>query len=401
MKIHFILLLFIILSGNIQAQEFKVYDNGLIYNEETMDKLRHISDSLNLFFKDCSLENNFKSVKQTKGHFINFNEFKKKKALIQDLENGISYKALVEKYVPDESYEDILIIKKEFLNSSSELMELYRGFIFQDYKEAQIYRSKTKIRKIGNWILDEQRYSLELFYILEDFQQYDFPDQYAKLINYADCLIDTTSSKMNEDAEQGYYYLRADWKNLDENEKKELLDTMRSTIVYGRCSRDAAPRNHAKNIALLSADVQQWEVFLKAHLDILNDNFSRLVDASYAQGGRETYIRELDELNINTQDLLLGISFLVENASPKHYFGNHARIGRAVATYKNKDVFYDRLSALMSDEELDDYNRLGYYFMYLNSIHHMNDSDKKIYSEKLTSAVNGLPPYLKNKIIKE
>ena len=41
------------LSAYCQVGEFKVYPNGLIYSEQTMGKLSHIVDSLNLKYKNC------------------------------------------------------------------------------------------------------------------------------------------------------------------------------------------------------------------------------------------------------------------------------------------------------------------------------------------------------------
>jgi hypothetical protein len=95
--------------------------------------------------------------------------------------------------------------------------------------------------------------------------------------------------------------------------KEKLLDEMRSTRVIGRCSQDDSPREHAVNIALLSAETNNWEVFIKAHLDILNDSFDRMSDGSYAWNRRKTYIREIEDLNIDVEDLILGISLRIEN----------------------------------------------------------------------------------------
>ena len=49
---------------------------------------------------------------------------------------------------------------------------------------------------------------------------------------------------------------------------------------------DNSPRIHALNIAKLSAETINWEVFLRAHLDIMKDKFERMSDGSYAFGGR-------------------------------------------------------------------------------------------------------------------
>src|SRR5690606_2706951 len=121
--------------------------------------------------------------------------------------------------------------------------------------------------------------------------------------------------------------------------KGRLLQRMRHTKVVGSCSQDASPRIHAINIALVSAETTNWEVFLKAHLDIMNDKFDRMSDGNYAYAQRKTYIKELEELNINVIDLLLGISLRIENPANNHYYGNIGRLGRAISESKYKVEF--------------------------------------------------------------
>ncbi|MBK7503592.1 MAG: hypothetical protein IPI52_00240, partial [Bacteroidetes bacterium] len=121
----------------------------------------------------------------------------------------------------------------------------------------------------------------------------------ADKIGYSDCLIDTIATKFKSDAKSGWVDLPENWQNLSEKKKEKLLDEMRSTKVVGGCSQDSRPREHAINIAMLSAEVTNWEVFLKSHLDIMNDRFDRMSDGSYAYAQRKTYIKELEELDIN------------------------------------------------------------------------------------------------------
>lgn len=40
--------MFWVVSASCQKTEFEIYPNGLIYSEQTMNKLRHVADSLNL-----------------------------------------------------------------------------------------------------------------------------------------------------------------------------------------------------------------------------------------------------------------------------------------------------------------------------------------------------------------
>ncbi|MBK7243510.1 MAG: hypothetical protein IPH98_06560 [Saprospiraceae bacterium] len=69
----------------------------------------------------------------------------------------------------------------------------------------------------------------------------------------------------------------------------------------------------------------------------MNDRFDRKSDGSYAWGQRNTYIKELEELNINVPDLILGILFRIENPASNHYFGSIGRVGRALSETKNRN----------------------------------------------------------------
>ena len=62
------------LSAFCQVGEFKVYPNGLIYSEQTMGKLSHIVDSLNLKYKNCHFNTIFYSKSQTIGHIVKVNK---------------------------------------------------------------------------------------------------------------------------------------------------------------------------------------------------------------------------------------------------------------------------------------------------------------------------------------
>ena len=107
--------------------------------------------------------------------------------------------------------------------------------------------------------------------------------------------------------------------------KASELKLKRSREVIGFCSQDQSPRIHAKKIALLAAETVNWETFLRAHLNIMNDNFARASDGSYAWAARQTYIRELEELEINVPDLLFGICLQTENYNNNLKDENHKK----------------------------------------------------------------------------
>jgi hypothetical protein len=182
--------------------------------------------------------------------------------------------------------------------------------------------------------------------------------------------------------------------------KDAELELKRNRRVVGGCSMDDSPRIHALNIALLSAETTKWEIFLQSHLNIMNDRFDRVSDGSWAQKGRSTYIREIEDLNINVLDLLFGISLRVNNAAENHYYGSISRLGRALSESKNQIDFENKSLAMIEDNDLDIYNRLLIYFLLRNYNNYLpNEFQQKQNIERLKISISKLPDYVASKIV--
>ncbi|WP_111683568.1 hypothetical protein [Winogradskyella tangerina] len=382
------------LQVNAQYNEFKTHSNGLIYDEQTVAQLRFIVDSLNLKFKACEITETYYALPQAKVLVIDINS----RSVRRDIKNGITLEAFKEKY-PNRSF------------SKPELL-VYD--VYENYQDKMVTRFSTKslaneydrvltiekeldpmtLYSKGSWIYDKD--SDRIFYLLEDFKKEPLKDEYAHMIQYADCMIDTTSTKIYEKAEHGYIGMPEDYRKLSKQKKEELLEKMRNTRVVGSCSMDSSPRVHAMNIAKLSAETVNWEVFLKAHLDIMNDRFDRVSDGSYAYAARKTYLKELETLDIDINSLIFGISFRAENVHENHYYGSISRIGRAIADAEDKASIERKLISLISDSELDDYNRYLMYWLYANYLYYLNEDPKDTseINEKLKIAKDSLPDYL-------
>lgn len=388
--------------------EFETYKNGLIYSEKTMSKLEHIVDSLNLKYKVCDFNKVFQSKMQTVGHIIRLdtNDIKQAK---MDIENNISFEKFVDKYPNAEIEKNVLVVKYKYINydkkevvefSEIDLNSDYGFEISQDNKN-NLYNKPLK----NSWVFDyneKSEYSKEsinAFYFPEDFKTIPLNLKYSRKIGYSDCLIDTIATKFKGNSKEGWVELPKNWQTLSENKKKKLLDEMRSTKVIGGCSQDSRPREHAINIAMLSAETTNWEVFLKSHLDIMNDRFDRMSDGSFAYAQRKTYIKELEELNINVLDLLVGISLRIENPAKNHYYGSIGRLGRAISESKNKEDFKKEILSMVEDNELDNYNRVLAYFLFLNYNHYIDNKEEQESNIKLLEAsIKTLPNYLKDRI---
>jgi hypothetical protein len=399
--------LFSTITAFCQVEEFKVYPNGLIYSEKTMGKLSHIVDSLNLKFKSCNFNTVFYSKSQTIGYIVHVNKSNIKEAK-RDMENLISIDNFLKKYPNSTVEHDVLIIKNKYKNYKNQAVVEIEEFDLKGDNGFSITLDKGShnFKDFSNqWLLryrEKTQYadeSLSAFYFPTNFQSVSIPQKYSQMIGYSDCIIDTTTTKFKKILKSGWIDLPENWTSLSAKKKVQLLDEMRSIRVIGDCSQDSRPRAHAINIALLSAETYKWEVFLKAHLDIMNDHFERMSDGNYAWERRNTYIKELEELNINVADLMFGISFRIENPSSNHYFGSIGRLGRAFSETKNQIEIENSILSIVSDKELDIYNRLLFYFLFLNYNENIRDEAiKKKNNDKLVAATKTLPNFISEKL---
>lgn len=399
--------LFCTISAYCQNGEFKVYPNGLIYSEQTMSKLGHIVDSLNLKYKNCNFNTVFYSKSQTVGHLVKLKEGTIKAAK-KDMESHIPLDDFLEKYPQASIDKNVLITKSKYKNyQKQDRVEFEHFNLKSNYGFSIISEDMSLYQKdfSNKWLFEyheKTEYSEEAitaFYFPTKFNSAPIPQKYAQMIGYSDCLIDTTTTKFKDDLNDGWVELPENWTSLSETKKANLLDEMRSTRVVGYCSQDGRPREHAIHIALLSAETYNWEVFLKSHLDIMNDRFERMSDGSYAWEQRNTYIKELEELNINVTDLILGISFRIENPASNHYYGSIGRVGRALSETENRNEIEKEILSTIADTELDYYNRLIFYFLFKNYNHYIEDETlKKENNEKLATAAATLPDYFSNRL---
>lgn len=409
-KIIFTLLIIVLAVqfSCVQKREVEIQEIELLYSKSTMNKLKTIVDSLNLKFKVCDINRSFNSKYQTIGHKIVIEKNKVKEAK-KDIENNIDFEEFQKKYPEAKITKNALIVKDNYKNyqkmdivAFSEV-SLNGGYGFELGFDNKL--EKYKIENLSNWVFvytNKGSYSdetLAAIYFPNKMESKKLPKMYSQMINYSDCLIDTTTTKFKDDLKSGWVDLPKSWNTKSKKKQEKILEELRSTRVVGLCSQDSSPREHAVNIAMLSAETQNWKIFLRAHLDIMNDRFERVSDGSYAWGQRKTYIRELEELNINVLDLIMGISLRVENTSENHYYGNIRRIGRALAETKSKDAVEHQLLSIIENKELDLYNRiLGFYIMD-NYLYNQTEENEKVrIKSKLKESIKSLPKELNEQI---
>ncbi|PID68015.1 MAG: hypothetical protein CR968_03800 [Flavobacteriia bacterium] len=406
-----IVLLFVILINHGsygQCGEFEIQENGLIYGESTMKSLKAIVKVLNLKFKQCDVDKDFDSKYQTLGHYVVLKKGAIKEAK-KDIERNIGFEAFIQKYPHAEVSKNNLVVrfayKDYFKNDVVAFSEISLGETYGKEIRFEKKLEQYTPQNLSNWVYQYAKKtsyseeSITAFYFPNRFESRTLPKAYAHKISYADCMIDTTTTKFKDDLKSDKVKMPEDWRTLPKAQQEALLDKLRSTRVVGHCSMDSAPRKHAVNIAMLSAETHNWKVFLRAHLDVMNDAFDRMSDGSYAWGERQTYIKELEELDINVLDLIIGIALRVENPANNHYYGDVNRLGRALAESGNRAEVEHQLFSMLEDKELDLFNRIIGLYIIENYIYNLTDKNAQ---QKLESAlkesVKTLPQGLYEKI---
>tara|TARA_R100000935_G_scaffold38680_1_gene59930 strand:+ start:31125 stop:32570 length:1446 start_codon:yes stop_codon:yes gene_type:complete len=472
-----IVVLFFLSTVSIFAQtEFKDHGNGLIYSNEAMTKLSQIVESENQQFRICDFSKTFTSSEQSHCEYF-YLPAEKYSAILNDVKGAISKADFIKKYVEEEIGKQ-LVVKMEYLNYKE-----IPTTSFTLYPSENSITFETKLLKkntIGNWIIDHSEYGVEVLYLENAMSAIPLPARYSKMLQYSECLIDTTvtihpkgatrtgyrfpkreeltkqdellqyiekrfgkkppvlkeGTEYNDGEYEQYWndteiyetekdvfvssvlYSDKGFKELlleayneaittkeslpildsyfeDYLSKKHALQIKRNRIVVGTCSMDSSPRYHALEIAHLAAESYSWDVFLRAHLNIMNDNFQRASDGSYAWGQRQTYIKELEALQINVKELLFGIALSSSNVSKNHYYGNVRRLGRAISESKDVSAFKTELLRGIKDDKLDDYNRILFFYLYANLQYNLDQREEKAFNTTYLDEVKSfLPAYL-------
>lgn len=456
------------LAAEGQYSEFITYDNGLIYDTRTMNRLSVIVDSLNIRFRTCDLSHPYYSFPQGVGYYVELS-----KAQQKAISDGITLEEFRSRF-PKASLQEIWVIKRPYREESVNYIR-YAGLPFGWGDEPSvIVRDRPANNKERGWVIDEEGSAA---FFLTGLKQVELAHAYARMVQYVDCMIDTTALiylpeaeaqvyqvvKPNSKAESflawandftgkpdfpsyetipdkdidsvflAYEHAHRKWDSarlhaLDEKievshywksllmeardealsngntdsrlefyvarylSKEDALRMKRSRRVMGYCSQDLSPRYHAVEICQLAAETAKWDIFLRSHLDVMNDRFARQSDGSYAWEGRKTYLKELEELNIDATDLLLGTCLRVVNVSPGHYRGDIGRVGRALAESRDRDAVEAKMAAVILDGEMDVYNRLLFAYLFSHYVANLEDSEyQERMKERMDVLVASLP----------
>ncbi|MFT3682292.1 MAG: hypothetical protein QM791_18610 [Ferruginibacter sp.] len=454
-------------------------NNGLIYADSDITALRFVVDSLNLKFKTCSLNKDYLTYPQTKAYAIRFKSRSNSLEQIKkDIQDNASFTDLALKYKNYIDKADTSLIIVALPEGEDGELKYLSGNANDGFESAYNITNR-KISGLKKWVYtytgkehDNDAYTIDCIYFPSSLSWNIIPAEYARLIQYVDCMIDTATniylagkseyiysgwtennntaySELNQyvnnkmqlsktDSTYDYDYIspiKTDYikkqlskdpyviekvhalvkwasDSLDSGDDieelaaffispRQALQLKRSRRVMGGCSQDRSPIIHAMNIAVLAAQSHSWDVFLRAHLDIMNDRFERAIDGSYAWEARQTYIRELEVLDINVIDMMIGLCLRAYNNAANHYNGTVWRIGKALSESKDRELFETKAMVMMKDDRLDEFNRSLIFLLYNSYLVRL--TDKKEAAAKITALQNSAgeyPSFISNAIKK-
>ncbi|HSZ24245.1 MAG TPA: hypothetical protein VK766_00930 [Cytophagaceae bacterium] len=185
--------------------------------------------------------------------------------------------------------------------------------------------------------------------------------------------------------------------------KSYALDLKRSRYRIGICSMDSSPRSYLSEIASLSADAGRWDVFLRAHLNLINDRVYRNSDNSSAVKYRGLYVRELEALPMDLPKLFPGMMFRINNAPKYHYYNTLVRSAKAMSMTSDSLLFTNQLLTIAKDTSLDVFNRVIFAHVYENLLYYRK-LDKINFNtayDKLIIGIQDLPFFIRQRFIKE
>lgn len=412
-----------------QFGEFKVHDNGLVYDNATMAKLRAIVDSLNLRFTTYAPKQ-LRSLEQGFGTYISIFADSAEAKMV--MTHAFTLAELRAAFPSARVLEDIWIAKEHTNHFGKNFIQYV-----SNSEPARVSVPDVDVNdKSAGWVFSYNYPILSGVY-LRHLKATEIPTEYAKLIQYVDCMVDTTTtifstapkrrlaalpnnaskvkkyldlvSDFEPAPEEPKYIANEEWRlrwdeyvatmeawynhrlgaldrkmedpanvkllndaveeaitrqhegNIDEYAARYLsparaLCLERSFRIFRTCGNDMRPTFHAKAICQLAVKANQWDIFLRAHLDVMNDSYFQY-NESDPTTGRKSYVVELEQIGVNSVDLLLGICLRSRNENMNHYRGSTSIMARALAETAHQPRAVQLLLAMIVDERLDLFNR--------------------------------------------
>ena len=421
----YLILLYLTFTGGLMAYgqlpDFPLHANGLLYDETLMSRLRHLADSVRSRVKQAGTEGDYYSPKQTTARLVRVDTGDIYGAF-NDLKRGISFEAFVRKYPQTEGtsdpyvfafYLDSVPIAVQLPETAAGLIR-YRNLMMDTsvaiyYKDARLEDLRFSPSTFGpaqnvfdNYI---DRKGDSAVGIYRRTHAYEHPrnalmEDFLVKRRYIDSLaVDTTfkrllataGAEVREKKYRPFIYLE---RYMDAYSPEAALDIRRSWQEVATCGMDhLTHRPYVMHIAYLAAETGNWPVFLQAQLSVAVDPDGQFPDSS-RPGYRSTFLRELEELNIGVDDILLGNE--LTSPWPDPSFSRARELGRTLALEGgDRHRLEETVLQLIEDNGLDTYHRLDMHYLFLNYESFLPaGSERSKALMRLEKADKTLPDYL-------
>ncbi len=226
---------------------------------------------------------------------------------------------------------------------------------------------------------------------------YFFIDKISKTKEFIDLLVKASDEAIIKQAPSA----TLETMTLKYLSPKKVLRLKRLREVNTGCGNDNDPRFHYLSIAQIAGEVGDWNVFMCAHTTLLSYPF----DGMRYDKISSVYTSELDSININVPNFLMGAFIKFDDPSNKHFsLSDYYYFTGSKFYTKHYKVIENMLCDAIADKELDDYNRFFCYALFNSFIDFQQnkipiEKSKKVLLEKQREKVRlTLPSYLASKV---
>lgn len=177
-------------------------------------------------------------------------------------------------------------------------------------------------------------------------------------------------------------------------------DSKKKALRYKRSRHENCSWQHNYRIAAMAAEIGDFKVFLRGHLEIMDKGLSKCEDDEEIKDSGE-YLKVLNDLGLEPSRLLLG-AYLNIDVLPEEAFQSTTSSTAAwlFDASTNKEKTADTILAMIADPALDDFNRLLMSYIYGFYAVNFNDTKRALYAVKHKAASATLPAYAQGNVQK-
>jgi hypothetical protein len=192
--------------------EFTTHPNGLIYSEPTMSKLSRIVDSLNLKFKVCDANPKYQAAAKTKIQVIRYSSTEDSlRQAAADLKQQMSLDDFKQKYKTAQIMDTLAVSYRQTAQRTIEFFTFPSNYFLWN----EVYELDSlplfEEKQIGVWFVEQKKEykmgSIQAVRLLEVPQNQWIAPEYARMIQYGDCVIDTTATLFLPSASTRWYHI--------------------------------------------------------------------------------------------------------------------------------------------------------------------------------------------------